>query len=291
MLKARFVIISNGVGELYSKNKITIQLWHGIPIKGLNLKLAEKAGSASRKRISYWIASSDMDRKTTSLCIGFPEERILALGYPRNDILVEQKDQASSKLLSEHPILSKKIILYAPTFRDDEDVRFFPFSDFSRSRLLDLLDKYDAYLLIRGHYIDETGRSADFKEDLSSRIIMANREDFEDVQDLLPHVDILISDYSSIWVDYLLLDRPIVFVPYDLDKFQKGRNIMYDYDAITPGPKVGDGNQFLSALEEYLRDPTKDSLLRAEVKNLFHKYEDGLAYRRVFNFINDLKFQ
>jgi CDP-glycerol glycerophosphotransferase (TagB/SpsB family) len=91
----------------------------------------------------------------------------------------------------------------------------------------------------------------------------------------------LISDYSGIWVDYLLLDRPLIFVPYDLEEYEKERGLLYNYHHITPGPKVSTNKEFIEAIQAYIQDPEKDSERRACVKKIFHEYEDGLSYRRI----------
>jgi CDP-glycerol glycerophosphotransferase (TagB/SpsB family) len=64
--------------------------------------------------------------------------------------------------------------------------------------------------------------------------------------------------------------------------------MMYDYQSITPGPKVFTGKQFLNELEDYFIDPGKDSALRSKIKTVFHKYDDGLSSERIYDFITKL---
>jgi CDP-glycerol glycerophosphotransferase (TagB/SpsB family) len=76
-----------------------------------------------------------------------------------------------------------------------------------------------------------------------------------DIYPLLREVDILITDYSSIYFDYLLLDRPVIFYPYDLLSYvADDRNLLFDYEAMTPGPKAFDFESLLSTLSGILQD-------------------------------------
>jgi hypothetical protein len=69
------------------------------------------------------------------------------------------------------------------------------------------------------------------------------------VYPFLPHADALVTDYSSVLFEYLLLDRPIVFYPYDLDRYRRSRDFYYDYEKVTPGPRAADFEELLAALE------------------------------------------
>lgn len=297
LLTSKFLIYSSGMNLpiSFSNNSIGIQLWHGIPIKamgiankGLNTKVSSRIKKQIDHDFKFWICSSDMDKITTMRCTGLPSERVIITGYPRNDYLIEHRGMPDIKMYDKYPYLRKKIILYAPTWRDDEKVKWFPFDDFSFDELIKFLEINDAYILIRGHQIDDIQRKncgPIVEETITNRILFANRDIFPDVQELLPHVDVLISDYSGIWVDYLLLDRPIIFIPYDLNKYQKNPGLMYDYDNITPGFKITSFSMLLDALSKYLDNPKLHSDLRLDTQLLFHKYTDGKSYERLMDLI------
>ena len=282
---------------LFSRRTTTVQLWHGIPIKAIGLQEKRLAGTGKNfiyqiwmeSQYTYWVASSETDKRTTMLCIGLPDDRVIVTGYPRNDTLVRQKDGPDGKASLKMPCLSKTTILYAPTWRENAVVRIFPFDDIDMTELDALLEEFDAHLLLRGHYVDDVlGRNGeiDYGNLGSERVHLANRDLFEDVQELLPHVDVLISDYSGIWVDYLLLERPIIFIPYDLEDYTRQTGLMYDYDEITPGPKVKGFSELTDALRAYLSEPSKDREERMRVKSMFHKYDDGRACERLYEFIS-----
>jgi CDP-glycerol glycerophosphotransferase (TagB/SpsB family) len=302
LLRAKVVFYVMGEEDIpfvsFSRKTITVQLWHGIPFKTIgNLEPVTENFFSSAIRyldkpmITYWICSSTIDRNTTALCVGMPIDRVVITGYPRNDYLIDHKFSGSQEILKRYPFFTKKIILYAPTFRATKKAKFFPFSDFSIDAITTLLEKNDAYLLIRGHWGDdvyEKNGKLDYKSlTVGKRIITANHNDFEDVQELLPFVDILITDYSGIWIDFLLLEKPIIFVPYDLEEYRRERGLLYDYNTFTPGPKVLTNKDFIDAIHMYIQNPDKDSDRRTCIKKIFHEHEDGLSYKRIYNLIKE----
>ena len=271
---------------------LRIMLWHGIPIKTIgrcekrrSLKSLIEYRNIARS-FDLWTVCSQEEAQKVSICTGMPKERIIVTGYPRNDMLVQTEDglfDGNSK--SEN----QKTILYAPTWRPPGELKWFPFTDFEPDELSAFLKKHNANLLIRGHYRndildEEADRTNVF---FNENIKPADRDTYPDVQELLPKIDILISDYSGIFLDFLLTDRPMIFIPYDLDKYRDERGIMYDYDEITPGPKVNSFKEMLTALEDYLNDPEKDSELRIVVKHRFHDVIDGKSCQRIMEIIDN----
>jgi CDP-glycerol glycerophosphotransferase (TagB/SpsB family) len=104
---------------------------------------------------------------------------------------------------------------------------------------------------------------------------------------VLPFVDVLISDYSSIYHDFLLLDRPIVLIPYDYEEFARTQGFMYNYFANLPGPAVKSQKEFLQSLEDVLegRDPYADK--RRALQQLIHTHVDAGACRLVVDIIDE----
>lgn len=297
LLRAKTVFFSWGTLDLPGTNlsvrKTTIQLWHGIPIKRIGVckkRMTRRDLMAMRNmsRFTYWISSSRIDRNSVALCTGTPIDQVVVTGYPRNDYLVNHSNLPDGRLMRQFPFLDKTVILYAPTWRQSERARFFPFEDFQLDKLNAFLEKNDAYLILRTHHVDDVQRGWGIAENLSrgdSRVIALNRDRLRDVQDILPYVDVLISDYSGVWVDFLLLDRPIVFVPYDLPAYEEDQGLLYNYSDISPGPKVLEFSQMLLAIAEYIRNPEKDSERRNEVRRIFHEYSDGMAYKRIYHLV------
>jgi len=120
------------------------------------------------------------------------------------------------------------------------------------------------------------------------RIVTLSDEDLPDIYPLLKETAVLITDYSSIFFDYLLLDRPIVFAPFDIQQYVTvERGLFYDYDQVTPGPKATDWPDVLRLLCEAVQNDTW-SAKRREVCTLFNKFKDGNNSERVFQVVYHL---
>lgn len=153
LLRAKFVFCSffdadQFPGASFSRRTVTIQLWHGIPIKTIGGRMKNlDEGEASRRReiyqrtFTYWICSSGIERDRIASCTGIPPHRLPITGYPRNDYLISELHSSSSELLQRFPMLREKVILYAPTFREGRGVDFFPFDDFSKEELDSFLEE------------------------------------------------------------------------------------------------------------------------------------------------------
>lgn len=110
-----------------------------------------------------------------------------------------------------------------------------------------------------------------------------------DPQFLLKYTDILLTDYSSCYTDYLLLDRPVAFYCYDLEKYlQKSNEMYHGYFDVTPGPKTQTFPELLSSLEDYINDPSLFKEERKRVLNIFYsKKNQGKVLEKQVNYINE----
>lgn len=294
-LKTKNIVISHGSDASYFfpyfldiKSKNIINLWHGIPLKRLSLQVKgiREAKSRSRfQKFSSICAASTFEQFLLASCFEMHIDDIWITGTPRNDYLL----YPNNKLLKEHSYLNKKVILYAPTWREYGDrSSFFPFEDKDLERLNAFLETQDAYLLMRGHREEMERISENYGEEKLSRILPAHQEFFPDAQRLLAHVDVLVTDYSSIYLDFLLLDKPMIFIPYDLEQYQSYRGFLFDYDTHTPGDKVGTQAEFIASIDRALNKPELGAKERALMKNLFHTYEDGKSSERILEQINKM---
>ncbi len=292
-LRSETVFITHGKYDIFpfypiKHFKIFINLWHGTPIKRVNylLKKNDKDYGSKVKFCKYLCTCSEFTKLLMATQFRLHIDNIWITGQPRNDALF-----ASDQTLSEkYPFLNKKIVLYAPTFREKGYTNFFPFDDFNANTLIGFLDKQDIYILIRCHINEWTAFKEKIKKNLltTNRIILADVELFPSVEKLLVYTDILITDYSSIYFDYLLLNRPIIFLPYDYKKYEKERGFGFDYDSNTPGRKPKTQHDFLSVLKNYLDNPDIDSDKRIEIRDKFNLYIDNDSSKRIFKKINKL---
>jgi len=294
-LKTKNMVISHGSDASYFfpyfldvKSKNIINLWHGIPLKRLSLQVKGIRESKSRNRFQKFssiCAASTFEQFLLASCFDMHIDDVWVTGTPRNDYLLH----SNNDLVQEHAYLNKKVILYAPTWREyGERSSFFPFKDKDLEGLNTFLETQDVYLLMRGHREEMERITDNYGEQRLSRILPAHQEIFPDVQRLLVHVDVLVTDYSSIYLDFLLLDKPMVFIPYDLEEYQSYRGFLFDYESHTPGDKVGTQSEFMESLDRALNQPEFGASERARMKNLFHTHQDGKSSERIIAQINKM---
>jgi CDP-glycerol glycerophosphotransferase len=242
------------VGGFFMKYKrLVINLGHGTPLKRFGLwsckaSLLQKIYYClSRTNVSYTIASSSVFAECVSKIFGLPSERVLIAGQPRNDQLFIKSDLDMSRFGNG---MDTKNVLYAPTFRSSEELRLFPFPDFSYQALGNFLGQNNINIFLRLHpnFDDRINKKM---LDISNIHLFSSRE-YPEIMDYLNNFDLLITDYSSIYFDYLLLDRPIVFLPYDYDSYNQETGFTVPYDEFTPGYKPSTLKDFMSVLYESL---------------------------------------
>ena len=260
------------------KKRLIINLWHGVPLKKIalldpNLKKAARIYFKKIFSENYTCILTTSHELIPLMARSFAvsEDKIKVWGQPRNDGLF-QKNDCSEILGQLFPDLPEytNTVLYAPTFRDYGQVQLFPFKDFDQEQLEAFLEEKNMLLFIRTH-VAEQGSTA---PSLGKRIRFLGNEQAEDVTGILNIFDCLITDYSSIYIDYLLTDKPMIFLPYDRQQDLDGRGMNFDYDDVTPGPKPETFNDFLDALS-----PKEDfwKSERTRVNRLFNEIQHPCA--------------
>ena len=260
------------------KKRLIINLWHGVPLKKISLldPNLKKAARIYFKKIfseNYTCILTTSHELIPLMARSFAvsEDKIKVWGQPRNDGLFQKNDcrEILGQLFPDLPEYTKTV-LYAPTFRDYGQVQLFPFKDFDQEQLEAFLEEKNMLLFIRTH-VAEQGSAAPY---LGKRIRFLGNEQAEDVTGILNIFDCLITDYSSIYIDYLLTDKPMIFLPYDRQQYLDGRGMNFDYDDVTPGPKPETFNDFLDALS-----PKEDfwKSERTRVNRLFNEIQHPCA--------------
>lgn len=260
------------------KKRLIFNLWHGVPLKKIalldpNLKKAARIYFKKIFSENYTCILTTSHELIPLMARSFAvsEDKIKVWGQPRNDGLFQKNDcrEILGQLFPDLPEYTKTV-LYAPTFRDYGQVQLFPFKDFDQKQLEAFLDEKNMLLFIRTH-VAEQGSAAPY---LGKRIRFLGNEQAEDVTGILNIFDCLITDYSSIYIDYLLTDKPMIFLPYDRQQYLDGRGMNFDYDDVTPGPKPETFNDFLDALS-----PKEDfwKSERTRVNRLFNEIQHPCA--------------
>lgn len=283
---ARYVFVSTGmhdVNRFVSSNNIKVQLWHGTPLKKImndDKLVAAKKRSHILKQIfipfdiikyEYLISSSENINNHLISAFENKINNIIVKGYPRNDMLFGVNNK-------------EKIITFLPTHRGEGEGGIQNiFQSFDSNEFDGFLEKRSYKLLIKPHFYDLNNITIDTTEHIN--II---KEDV-DLYQLLSKTDILITDYSSVYFDFLLLDRPVIFTPFDFKEYiSKDRDIYYDYDKVTPGPRCGDWNEVMNEIEKLINGKDNYSKERKKINNYFNKYKDGNSSKRIYDFFKNL---
>ena len=276
-----------------------IQTWHGTPLKKLALDMDDvsMAGEKDIETYKYNFAKNAatwdylISQNTFSTNI-FRQafayyKNILEIGYPRNDILFQKNNpQEILKLKKELGLpLDKKIILYAPTWRDDE------FYDKGQYKFASKLDfdlaqnelSSDYVFIVKYHYLVQD------KIDWSKyKGFVYNYDMRYDISILYLVSDMMITDYSSVMFDYSLLQRPILFYTYDLDKYKNElRGFYFDLTKEAPGPISTTTKDLIENIKNY--DCTEYQEAYEAFHNKYNHVDDGTASAQVVDLILSLK--
>lgn len=305
--------IQKDIYYFLSRGAKKVNLWHGIPIKkgGYHVDLKGnyfyelyKVSSWKRARQFFYnpweydvfdVAMST-SKPTQSLMADLFRERartVESLGYPCNDYFSKSAEYlpfeaATWKLFKDIKGKGEEIILYVPTYRDlyihDGKSLDIPLN---WEKLNQTLEEIKSYFLIKLHPIDKTDYSF-LKEYKRIRFIDSS----VDIYPLFRDTDVLITDYSSICYDFLLLDKPIIFFGYDIDDYQARHRKIYEafFDHM-PGELVKDSDRLLDALKEIKNNP-RDYMHRhhqrtLKAKEYIHRFTDSESCRRIYHHLLD----
>lgn len=216
------------------------------------------------------------------------KDKIKVLGEPRNEKIFSFKSKNIIKNFFDNLPDYERLILYAPTFRDGYSTELFPFNNFEKKELEVFLKKNKLLLFIRTHPLEKK-----YKEINSvNRVYYLNNDKVNDIMEIINIFDLLITDYSSIYIDYLLLEKPVIFLDYDRDKYLNNRGLNFDYDKVTPGPKPKKFKEFLCEIYKLLNNHNYYKNERISAKNFFHEIKNNsnkLILKEIKNKLDKLK--
>ncbi|EOR84448.1 CDP-glycerol--poly(glycerophosphate) glycerophosphotransferase [Latilactobacillus sakei] len=289
-LRAENIFVNTGAADV-EKNLIgganLINLWHGVPLKKIMYevnppRLEEKVRLKATN--NFIINTSKQMRPIYKAAFRVDEEHSITIGQPRTDIFFDKTNRYDffKKVPEslETRIKNKKILLYAPTHRL-EGKKIIDVENLVDLKKLDkLMADNGCIFLIKKHFYQVN----DPEIPSFDNIIDITKVDI-DTQFLLSVTDLLITDYSSIYIDYLLRDKPIMFFRYDLKEYLKNdREMYFDYDEVTPGIKVSTGDELLGALNSILIQGDKDYVeMNKNTKNLFFGNDFRNSSRRILD--------
>ncbi len=287
LAKAKYWIFNSNTRDFLKpgKQRVFVQTWHGTPLKKIGCDVEREGNAVTKvseilkiyhreaKKISYMISPSAYC--TEKLISAFDlkecgkEEIVLEVGYPRNDSLFHKTKEEIDALKKQlHLPMDKKVLLYAPTFRDHKHSELGGFAveqglDFGKLR--EQLGG-DYIVLFRAHYF--IARRLDLKQ---YEGFVYDVSDVNDVNELYLVSDVLVTDYSSVFFDYANLRRPMFFLMYDYEEYKNQvRDMYFDIEEL-PGPIVSNQDAFVESLGTY------------EPKEWQEKYE---AFHNKYNYLD-----
>ncbi|HET8574538.1 MAG TPA: CDP-glycerol glycerophosphotransferase family protein [Edaphocola sp.] len=304
ILRAQYMVIEKSTFDVYYTKMIFgrfnfIQTWHGTPLKHIGIDkdnsasgpavLTDKNNSGYKflKRIKFFtrqkfklITAPSEEIKTLFQNV-FENRNVAVTGYARNDVIFNPALAVSDYGRILNLKAYAKTILFAPTFRDDTDT-LSPLSDSLMEFNRDLKQKNYLFLVKKHPW----QKNFHIPENLSHIIDVSG--EIDDIQELYPHVDILINDYSSAFFDFMLSKKPVIFYPYDLENYLENCRGMYlDYYKDLPGPFAQNEPELFSlifSVEEWQNDTAYqaryDHLLRR-----YNLYIDGHSSERVLKLL------
>ena len=276
---------------------ILTYLHHGFPIKKIGADKVTHTRKTSlmlnkitlRSVYDYFVVSSEI-QKQIFLSKGCTQNNILSTGTPRNDFLLrlsENEKQEIKKMFKESNNIGqdKKIILYLPTFRrlnTNIESLYNRKNSEEKGRIHNLLTKNNCILVEKGHFADHSQWKPDSAGAVNRNYLCLGKN--TNVQELLVCADILISDFSGAFVDYLLLNRPIIHYLYDYDNYKEmDSGLNFTREEFACGKIAYNFPDLLSCIVVCLNGEDDEETKRITKRKLFLEYETGNASKQIIN--------
>jgi len=296
--RAGYIISTHGnLSDVRVPSQVFVNVWHGMPLKAMGY--AENRDLVLPFNFDdenyYLIATSIIMKNALAACFNQDPRRIFVTGQPRNDKLFKGCQEKILEILKIDPANYNKIVLFAPTFRKSDSMddgqlisHNFNLQDFDRKRFQEFLEENEILFLVKFHPLEEKKATKYFKNTKNIKLIKTEtlQEKLLDLHNILPCVDILVTDYSSVYFDFLLLDRPIIFIVPDLEEYRERRGfILEPFEFWTPGPKVKNFKKFLEELEKSIKNPEYYQKERRTINDLVNYYKDGKSAERIYKLV------
>lgn len=301
MSKAKYWVINCKMPKHIVKKpeQVYLQTWHGTPLKRLAHDIQVQEGTTfyrsemtfrqmantyddDVKKYTYMISPNHFSTEVFQSAFQINRERLIETGYPRNDYLTNITQVEIDELKLKYNIPpDKKVILYAPTWRDNTyNTRGYTFeleADFEKWKRV-LGDEY--VVLFKPHYLIVNK----LKHDEELRDFVKNVRAGRDINELYVIADVLITDYSSVFFDYANLNRPMYFYMFDLEQYaEELRGFYFDIYKTLPGEIITDEDTLLAKIKEGAYDDAKLADFNAE----FNCLQDGHCAKKVVDIVFD----
>ena len=283
--RARYLVVNASLPYFFRKREgqLYFQTWHGTPLKRIAHDRPHLDFFNWHHRRQLLVARDGWDflLSQSIYCSEFLSSAfrysgpVMEVGYPRNDILASEGGEEIRRRVRGHFGIPDhaKVVLYAPTWRDNSRVGYI----FNKVLYLDPLEVVasvdDSYVMIRGHY-NSVGAAEERTH--SKRVFDVTR--YPDIADLYLAADVLVTDYSSVFFDFAITDKPMVFLAPDLEAYRdNNRGFYLDYHETVPGPICDTTAEVVAAIT----GPDEHVSVREAFREKFAPLDDGSAAARV----------
>ncbi len=305
MSSARIIVTTHSSFKP-SKNHIHIQLWHGVPLKkigSMEIGLTTKfRPSKLWQEVDYIMSYSETYTTFLNACMLSDPKKYVITGAPRNDWLFASEGRAGMRKMLGQPGQDVKYIFYIPTFREgylglkqgDKTYKNpFGFGCFDPERFDRFLSDNKCVMVFKPHPHEEKLMQNYFSQYPLKNMVLLTDLDLKnkglDFYEVLNACDILITDYSSVFYDFMLLDRPMIFTPVDLEAYKSTRGIMIEsFEGWVPGPMALGQEALEVEIGKCLYQPDYYKEKRNDMCANHHRYQDGNASARLWKFMDDL---
>ena len=307
------VTVSGFATFLYHYPKFTynIEVCHnGVSIKacGLMDKSDKNAGGNPQiyEKVDIVCAASHLHMIVNSSFYAIPENKYRITGSPRNDILMLADSRLNLEKLLGISLEGKKIIFNMPTFRVFEQAGSvdgsailddsFKIQNFDYDEFNDFLKKHNLICVSKIHHGEETTVFNKTKERNFDSIFVVTNWELEkyglDLYEVLGAGDLLITDYSTIYNDFLFMNKPTIFVITDIEEYRKNRGLALEpYDFWSAGPKVNSQQELQQEILKCLNDFNYYKDERERLMPVFFKYLDTNSIQRTWKVIDEAMTQ
>ena len=259
LARCRYVISNDDMQPFFRKREgqVYLQTWHGTPLKKIGFDIDRPqfaSGTAYFEHLSSDVAKWDLLLSQNPFSTPILRQafrfggEICEYGYPRNDVLSRGEALAGQVRQRLGIPEGKRVVLYAPTWRDNQ---FYASGRYRFDLRLDLERAWqvlgpDHVVLIRGHHHLANDVQAGARRDFA-----LNVTGYPDIAELFLISDVLITDYSSVMFDFAVTGRPMLFFTYDLAQYRDQlRGFYFDFEAEAPGPLLATSEEVLAAVKD-----------------------------------------
>lgn len=307
------------INSIFSVRSKRVHLWHGFPLKRIGeiekylkdgtfsediippkesqlLKTTKKLSSNGYWEDFYMLGTSELSKNIMSRAFNVPTKKMILSGYPRNFNFITNEplnfytneEKELLDLINSYATSNKLLIGYFPTFRDRAKTNLFGVDNLNQiADFLDICEDYEIKVITKFHSAEKSPLNKIIHHDA-----LTNIPPYFDIYNYLKLIDIVISDYSSIAFDFLLLDKPVIFFPYDLNYYSnKDRKLIFNYEEFSPGPLINSIDELKLLLpklknnfqviykKEYGEDAKK---LKTKIYSNYEKFD-------IFHLVNEIK--